>query len=334
MWSELAGYARRSPSPHNTQPVRLRVLDDLRAEVVFVTDRGLPVGDPQGRFTHVTFGIFVESLRVAAHARGYELVMTPRGGALYDDPGPLRTVADLELRAADGPIADLDPELLLRRRTNRHPYNHRPVPVEVVAELQAEATAHGHAVMVSTDDQAIRWVKQLNRDALYHDLAHADYRGELDAWLRYSEDEARERRDGLSPGTLVLPGWLMRGMIRHHWLFSAPGLKQLTGQVYLRTMRGIPTVGWVQGDFASPDDWIRAGRLMLRLWLVLTRHGIEWQPYGSVITNDAARRSMVERFGMREGPGGRDMVWLLVRLGYCDHEPADSHRLPLEEVVR
>jgi hypothetical protein len=53
-----------------------------------------------------------------------------------------------------------------------------------------------------------------------------------------------------------------------------------------------------------------------------------------VITNDAARLAMVERFGMREGPGGRDHVWLLVRLGYCGDQPVVSERLPLAEVVR
>lgn len=101
----------------------------------------------------------------------------------------------------------------------------------------------------------------------------------------------------------------------------------------MRTMSGISTVGWLQGHFRDPDEWITAGRLMMRLWLILTRHGIEWQPYGSIITNDASRAAMVKKFGMSEGESGRDMVWLLVRMGYSDHEPAGSARLPLSEVA-
>ncbi len=73
---------------------------------------------------------------------------------------------------------------------------------------------------------------------------------------------------------------------------------------------------------------------MLRLWLILTKHGVDWQPHGSIITNDESRRSMLSKFGMREGHGGRDMVWLLVRVGFSDHEPVRSQRLALSEILR
>ncbi|MBA2529444.1 MAG: hypothetical protein H0V19_05680 [Euzebyales bacterium] len=334
MWRELAEYARWAPSPHNTQPTRLRIVDGERAEVQFVAERGLPVGDPQGKFTHMTFGIFVETLRIAAHARGHELEVAYTGEPLYRDRRPLQKVAELRLLPRGQPIEDIDPELILRRRTNRHPYNNRPVLPEVLADLRDETRRHGHAFHTSTDPRAIQSVKELNRDSLYHDLAHAEYREELDSWLRYSDAEAARTGDGLSTRTLVLPSWLMKGVMRAHWLFSAPVIEQVTKRVYMRTMKGISTVGWIQGDFVDAEDWTAAGHLMMRLWLVLTGHGVDWQPYGSIITNDDSRRSMVEKFGMEEGDGGRDMVWLLVRMGYCDHEPARSQRLALAEVLR
>lgn len=334
MWRELAEYAQRAPSPHNTQPTRLRIIDDQHAEVHFATDRGLPVGDPEGRFTHLTFGIFVEALRIAAHARGYELEVAYTGRPLRHDPEPGRQkVADLRLLPREKPIEDLDPGLVLRRRTNRLPYDERPLPDEVITALRDEALKFGHTFNVSTQPEAVRWVKELNRDALYHDLEHARYRQELDSWLRYSEADARRRGDGLSARALGLPGWLMKGFMRSHWLFSAPGIKQLTQQVYMRTMTGISTVGWLQGDFVDAEDWARAGHLMMRLWLILTNHGVDWQPYGSIITNDQLRGAMVDKFGMREGDEGRDMVWLLMRLGYSENEPARSDRLALSEVL-
>ncbi|MEX2621330.1 MAG: hypothetical protein WD250_14040 [Egibacteraceae bacterium] len=335
MWSELAEYARRAPSPHNTQPTRLRVLDRERAHLLFVTERGLPVGDLEGRFACVTCGIVVESLRIAAHARGYALEAEYTGGPLYEErPDGLRKVADLRLVPRGHQIDDLDPALLHRRRTNRQPYNDRPIPAAVIGQLREEAARHGHTFTVSVDPMAVRWVKELNRDALYHDLEHDRFRQELGSWLRYSQRQARQAGDGLSPGALVLPGWLLQGFMRYHRLFSAPVVKQLTQRVYMRTMTGISTVGWLQGSFVDAEDWIGAGHLMLRLWLILTEHGIDWQPYGSIITNEEFRGSMVDKFGMREGEGGRDMVWLLVRMGYSDHEPVPSERLPLSAVIQ
>jgi hypothetical protein len=333
MWHTLAEYARWAPSPHNTQPTRLHVVDAERAELHFVSQRGLPVGDPVGRFTHLTFGIFAETLRVAAHARGFELEITYTGEPLYGDDRPMRKVADLRLCNVGVRIDDLDPDLILRRRTNRRPYNNRPMPAHVVNELCSEARRYGHTFATSSDAAAIQSIKELNRDSLYHDLAHPDFRSELSSWLRYSEHEARMTGDGLSAGAMALPGWLLKGVMRFHRLFTAPVASQATQHVYMQTMTGIPTVAWIQGDFVDADDWTSAGHLMMRLWLILTRHGVDWQPYGSIITNDAARRSMTEKFGMVEGDGGRDMVWLLVRMGYSDHEPVRSRRLDVAEVL-
>lgn len=333
MWQELAEYARWAPSPHNTQPTRLRIISEDRAELHFVAERGLPVGDPVGKFTHLTFGIFAETLRIAAHARGYELDVVYTGESLYGSAGATQKVADLRLHSVGERIADLDAELILLRRTNRHPYNNRPLPDAVVRELCDEAQRFGHTFATSTDASSIRSVKELNRDSLYRDLTHPDYRRELASWLRYSEREARQAADGLSARALVMPGVLMKGVMRAHWLFSAPGLEQVTQRVYMRTMNGIATVGWIQGDFVGPSDWTSAGHLMMRMWLILTSHGIDWQPYGSIITNDESRRSMTYKFGMVEGEHGRDMVWLLVRMGYSDHAPVRSRRLDVAEVA-
>lgn len=332
-WRALAEQARWAPSPHNTQPTRLRILGPDRAELWFVPERGLPVGDPRGRFTHVTFGIFAEILSIAAHGRGLDLEIAHRHEPLYRGGAGPEKAADLRLSRPGRPIPDLDPGLITERRTNRHPYDDSPVPDAVLARLRDEARRHGHRLRTTTDPRAIRWVKELNRDALLRDLGDERYRAELASWLRFSAAEAQRRGDGLSAEALALPGWLLRGVMRHHRLFSAPILRHLTQRLYMATMRGISTVGWIQGDFATIGEWTRAGHLMIRLWLILTEHDLCWQPYGSVITTEEARRSMVDRFDIDEGRAGRDMAWLLVRLGACEREPARSHRLPLEEVL-
>lgn len=328
-WEVLASYARRAPSPHNTQPVRLRPHDRHHATLEFVVARGLPVGDPQGRFTHATVGIVVEILAIAAHSLGFELDVDLALPPLYGHGRDVVPVAELQLLRRPTPIHDLDPALILQRRTNRHPYDDEPVDPAVIERLRAEAARFGHTFRVSDDRRAVRWVKELNRDALIHDLGNDDYREELAAWVRTSNREAARRRDGLSPAAMAMPGWLLGAVLRHHWLLTAPILGRLVQRIHLATMRGVSTVGWLQGDFADPADWTRAGRVMIRLWLILTEHGLYWQPYGSVITAPDARAAMVDRFSITEGEHGRDSAWLLVRLGSCDTEPARSLRQPI-----
>jgi hypothetical protein len=71
---------------------------------------------------------------------------------------------------------------------------------------------------------------------------------------------------------------------------------------------------------------------MIRLWLILTRHGLYWHPYGSVITSEAARQNMIEHLQMPAESGEEDMVWLLLRMGQSP-EPPLSRRLPLQEFL-
>ena len=41
-WPVLLDEVRRYPSPHNSQPITVRVLDERRAQVFYDLDRGLP----------------------------------------------------------------------------------------------------------------------------------------------------------------------------------------------------------------------------------------------------------------------------------------------------
>src|SRR5262249_17884126 len=132
-WLEIARYAHRAPSPHNTQPYRLKISDAREAAVVFLPRRGLYVADPLGRFTWLTAGIFVEICSIAAHALGFELDASFDYSPMYPD-GDVdtpQTIARLRLTPAEGPIADIDAELILQRQTSRLPYDGTVCPPHV-----------------------------------------------------------------------------------------------------------------------------------------------------------------------------------------------------------
>ena len=108
-WREIARYAVTCPSPHNTQPYRLRLVSSSEAEIVFLPRRGLPVGDPLGRFTWLTAGIFAEICSIAAHSLGYELQREWRFHPFYDN-GDITTpqaVCSLKLVPAAGAVPEI-----------------------------------------------------------------------------------------------------------------------------------------------------------------------------------------------------------------------------------
>ncbi len=333
-WYRIGRYAQRCPSPHNTQPFRLRVRDATHADLVFLPRRGLPTADPLGRFTWLTAGIFVEICSIAAHGLGQELAAAWDHQPMYQgsDLETPQVVARLSLAPTDVSVHDLDPQLILDRQTSRLPYDGKPVSPGVIVELQEEAVRLGHRFETRSDHEAIKWVVELNKQALFHDLDDAALRRELVNWLRFDAREEDLMRDGLSARCMTFNGPLLRSFFLRHHFWTLPGVRDVVGAVYGATMKGIGTIGWLRGRYVDPSDWVEAGRVMIRLWLLLTRAGVYWHPYGSVITSEAARRNMISYLKLPEESGEEDTVWLLLRLGTSPRPPL-SHRLPISDIL-
>jgi hypothetical protein len=175
-------------------------------------------------------------------------------------------------------------------------------------------------------------VVELNKQALFHDLDDEGQRTELIKWLRFSDREEELTRDGLSARCMTFNGPLLRNFFMNHKFWTMPVVRDIVGAVYGSTMRGIGTIGWLRGRYVTSADRVMAGKVMIRLWLLLTRDGFYWHPYGSVITSEKARLNMIEYLDLPDESGGENMVWLLLRLGRSAPPPL-SKRLPFEEIV-
>src|SRR5712691_10649606 len=201
MWPELIDLARWAPSPHNIQPWRLRIRSQTEADLLYDPARLLPETDPTGRFSVVGLGVFLETLAVAAHARGRDVEAEYATEHLEPGRGEPALWARLRLIPSAGE-SDLDPRLILERRTSRLPYDGRAVPANVLDELAAVAEDFGYRLSTSSDRALVDFVLGLNRDTLFEDLLEPVARREVGSWLRFSERAAAELRDGFSPSAL------------------------------------------------------------------------------------------------------------------------------------
>jgi len=329
VWQQILPYAQTYPSPHNSQPMRVRLRGDTMA-LYYDLDRGLPAESFGVAFGHVCAGVFVEIVRIAAAGLGYELEerleLRPIDFGAANRLHPLGT---LRLVKAERALGDLDPVLIMRRRTSRLPYEPRPVPEAVLARAAAEAQPFGYRLHSTTDPKLVKEVIYVNQRTLFYDLSDPAVRHELSSWLRYSRQQAEATGDGLSAECLDLPGPVMKLFMTQYWVWQLPLLGRLVKWVYLHSMRGVAQVAWLVGPFAGPADYMRAGRCLMRIWLELTEAGVYLHPFGSVIANERAHREFCELVGEAERGG---MAWMLFRLGYS-REPPRAHRRPLSEMV-
>lgn len=294
-WNELVEYARWCPTIHNLQPHKIKVLSAAEADLYYDPTRLLPVEDPQAIFVTIAMGIFVEHLSIAASAKGARVEMTRVFNPITINAQGIQKFASLKLAPAAG-HETLDRQLILQRRTSRLHYNGKPVNPATLAMIKAEAERFGHEFFSSSEKELVDYVIDLNQQTLFQDLGSAADRNELDQLFRYTKEEAETKKDGLWSTCMCFPGKLMKSVFTHHEKWEKGWRKWLLARKYRGSFKGTTTICWFGGRFEDTEDWLKAGRILARNWLLLTREGAFIHPFGSLITNKQAYRKINERF--------------------------------------
>lgn len=331
-WDGIVQDARRYPSPHNSQPIKLRPIDAERAELFYDLDLGLPAESFGIPFGHVCAGVFLESLAVVAAAEGFAVEEHLDTGRMdFAGAHRLHPLGSVVLRPRAATPEDAERRrVFLGRRTSRRPYDAAPVPERVVRAAERIAAGAGHAFRTTTERRLVDDLVRINQRTLFSDLRNDAVHAEIMTWLRFSRGEAAVRGDGLSAETMLMPGPVLRFAMGHRGLWEAPVVGAAIRGVYLNTMRGVRQLAWLEGPFGGPADHIEAGRTFMRIWLALAAEGVVLHPFGTVITNPDSHRAFARVVQADEG--GDRMAWMLFRYGYSAPPPL-AHRRPASAML-
>jgi hypothetical protein len=325
VWHDVVESARFYPSPHNSQPIKLRPLSDTTAAIFYDLDLGLPAESFGIPFAHVCAGVFLESLHVVAAGLGFGVAEDLDTGPMdFGSADRLHPLGVVTLRPRDATPEDVAGARVFRaRRTSRRPYEDRLVPDSVVGAAAELAASAGHTFRTTADPRLVRQVVRVNQATLFSDLENDAVYDEIMTWLRFSRKTAADRADGLSAEAMLMPGALLHFAMRHRGLWRAPVAGPAIRSMYLNTMRGVRQLGWLEGPFAQPADHIEAGRTFMKVWLRLAAEQVHLHPFGTVITNPGSHRTFVDAVHADES--GNRMAWMLFRFGYSRTPPV-AHR--------
>jgi hypothetical protein len=320
-WRTILELGRLAPTPHNTQWYFVHVVDSRTAHVCIDESIAIPSTDPNDQFRYTGLGVFTRHLEVAARAAGFELQTT------FDDrdaPGPV--VARIVGRQ---PVDEALSVLLRTRRTSRFTYGDEAVSGAAIQAVQAISDRRT-TLAISTDPLIVQAVLELNNEILLADLQDRGVSHELDSWIRYTERSRRRHQNGFAPASLAAPAWKIWLVFRLRSLLMFAVVRRWLTTQYLSQNRAA-SVGWISGPLATHQDQFRAGKTLMDAWMTLTEHGYYLQPYGSIITDDAARARLLRIIGVDEAP--HELVWMIFRAG-TSSTPPRSLRKPVEEYLR
>lgn len=275
--AKLLTLAISAPSGDNCQPWRFTVTD-RQIRVFNVPQRDTSLYNFRQLASMVAHGALLENLLIAAPSLGF----VPRIG-YFPDPGDPDLVATVDLE--EGPRFE-DPLLpwLLKRCTNRKKYARTPLTAEQKNLLQRATNEIAEVTLgLESDPEKVRDLAAVlaNNDRLVFENPHL-HRFLFDH-IRWSEEEARARCDGMDLQTLELGlADALAFRFLKHWplveTLNRIGLSKmvaLNGKKLVASAAGIAVLA---APDASAGAFVQAGRAMERFWLEATRLGLSVQP--------------------------------------------------------
>lgn len=327
-WTELIEWARWCPTVHNLQPHLVKIISPTEAELYYDPQRLLPVGDPDAIFVTIAMGIFVEHLSIVAGPYGAKV-------EIIEIVKPITVAATIPTLFAKLKLSSttekerLDRKLITKRRTSRLHYDGNPLQQETLNKIKKQADDFGHEFFSSSDKQTVDFIIGLNQETLFEDLNSDTNRGELYRLFRYNEEEASNKKDGLWSKCMCFSGALMKSVFLHHERWEKGLMKKLLAKNYKSSFKGTSTICWFGGAFNDPTDWVNAGRMLARNWLLMTEENAYIHPFGSLITNVNAYKKINEKLAL---PQKDKKIWMIFRAGYSK-VPTRSFRLNTNEII-
>lgn len=314
-----ASFALLAPNPHNLQSwlIDLRQPDELRLHV----DRArlLPATDPFGRQILIGQGTFLELLSIAAAADGYatDIDYFP-DGVFAADALDARPVARVRFRRQPGIAVDPLHAQIVHRRSNKEPYENRPLDPGHAAALAAVHDARQARLdLVTAADRTAR-LRDITRDAMMIEMKTLRTLKESIDLTRIGADEIAASPDGIDlHGPMFW--WLKRLGLMTPEKAMTPGTMAYQGGIDY-------ALGWANathafGMLATPDNsrmsQVTAGRAYVRLNLKATELGVAMHPVSQVLQEYPEMAALQAEFRREAGLAGAETVQMLFRLGYA-----------------
>jgi hypothetical protein len=341
----LIAAATAAPSGDNKQPWRFES-DAESGRIAIYVD---PTRDPSPmnsgqRMARIAIGAAVENILITARDNGWS--------ADFESPPP-GAVAMVKVTADDTRQARIDP-LLTSRVTNRRPYDGRPVPDDVVANLIEKTPPLDGVITKWMVDR--RQIKQFAELDVASDVAFFGQPAIRNAFLsavRFDVAPDAKVDDGLPLASLEMgaAGQFMRILQRlPNWLVHGLGVPRSIAKTCRRLTRSSSGVCVVIAPDGAETTDLLVGRATQRAWLALAAHGLCAQPMmtapclncvlqlGATDVIESIGRSRLESIAAQfqtlipECEHGQ-LAWSM-RFGYAPPVSARTGRRPWRDVTR
>ncbi|GMA98943.1 nitroreductase [Pelosinus sp. IPA-1] len=314
--------ASLAPSGHNTQPWTVRIIDSNHWIIGIDLTRCLSVVDPENREALLSIGAFLENLVIAARVKGYDVDAEVVAKHPKD-----RDVVDIKLYKVNS-SSNFDVKKIKLRRTVRNKILRDQLSGEDIRFLIGENT--DRFIYYTRDSKEGNYLAEgtflANKCQTYRDTAQE----ELAKWIRWSNHDSRQYRNGLTPETMEIDGiakWYVKNFYSRQSVLENRFREETIKKVREQVAAGS---GWllITSKNSSIPELIDTGRKLQRLWLEVRSKRIAIHPMTQMIEEEVIGNEMASFLGISE------KIQFLLRIGYCSDYPQPvSPRMLLANII-
>ncbi len=277
---QIIGEAISAPSGDNYQPWQFVVGEGV-VKVFDAPEIDSGIYNFKNRGSYIAHGALIENITIVAKHFGFstEVILCP-DVARHDHIASIIFVGQSIAEAGLYPA-------IARRATNRKKYYKIPLTVEEKVELSDSVVDNeGRVVFVEESSAKTRLAKALvvSERLMLENKAVHDY---LFANICWTKEDVEIKKSGLYAATLELaPPKLFVFKKCQNWIvakfLSTLGLSRVVAADNAKLYSSSPAFGAILIKDQEIVDFVKAGRLMQRLWLRATILGISIQPVAAI----------------------------------------------------
>lgn len=267
--NNILSVARLAPSVHNTQPWKVHTKGQDSLVVSIDDNHKLKDGDPTGRQTVISLGIFAEAVNISAASFGFRVVAMEY---IHDSV----TIKYETSEHTDPQVASLV-KLLGARSSDRSIYKPAQISVQDLSEIEGTPHTENILVKVITERSIIEQIASLTSKAIRLALSNPSFRNELGKYLVLPL--SRKAR-GIAVRSLYLPFIVEVAQPLLLRLGVSTGAE--SKQEFKRWSSATAVVA-ILADGDMPRHWFDAGRAYLSTSLAIESTGLSQATSAAIV---------------------------------------------------
>ncbi len=319
----LLFYATLAPSGHNTQPWTVTVERPGQWLIGSSRERWLPHVDPENRELLLSLGAFLENLDQASRVLGHQVSIEPLARSGMDNP-----VARVRLRRNKATAGQDILEAIKNRRTLRNGLSKSDLKGTDLKALFRDIPGINY---ISNGSPKGKYLQEGTIEANRRQAWREPAQRELARWIRWSDAEAEEHRNGLTPASMEIggfTGWMVRTFFDQESVLGKSFREKTVSLVREQTR---DCGGWIL--LTTPDSraasLIEAGRRFQRLFLRVRDRGVALHPMTQMLEESPWRESSAGSLG------SGSPLQFIIRTGYVSRYGSPvSLRMPVTRILK